>query len=658
MRSKTRKITALLISFIVIFSFFSIEFATSVSAATNLSSEIYKLAKNYTVEIQVEGDGFLSTGTGFFISADGNIVTNYHVIEGALSITVLDSSKKVYSCKKIVAYDAYKDLAIIDIDVTGHAYAKISYTYDTGDTIYTLGSSEGLTYTFADGVVSTKSRKIDGYKEDLRFIQISAPISEGNSGGPLINTKGEVIGVNAMSYATGQNLNFAVPLSYLKTITYYNYTVAEYLKYSNLAYDTLKYTVMNQGKYNYEYGWYMLSYTYDTGDDSILSVMFTYTVSSDLLSFTYYDEEDGTSIMIMLTVLPNGTDSYITTGVYNGYSQSTGVATINPCGYEKGAYTDYAFLYDLGIESTLSEIYSEYFGLALYYFEDCLCDYDLSLGDFGFTKMYSPTLDELQKCTLTLDPNGGSVYSKTVYVGLGRTVNLPTPTRSGYKCLGWATSKSATTAKYRCGDACLPSLNTKLYAVWQIAPPTVSSISGTKDGFTLKWKKHPVAVSGYQIQYSTSSKFTSPKTVTVSSYKTVSKTVSKLTNGKVYYVRLRAYRTVSGKKQYTGWSGAKSVVVLPKATTVSSLKGNKGGFTVKWKKQTSNVTGYQIQYSTSSKFTSPKTVTVSSYKTVSKTVSKLSKGKKYYVRVRTYKTVSGKKYYSGWSACKSVKTKK
>ena len=97
MRSKTRKITALLISFIVIFSFFSIEFATSVSAATNLSSEIYKLAKNYTVEIQVEGDGFLSTGTGFFISADGNIVTNYHVIEGALSITVLENRLRYVS---------------------------------------------------------------------------------------------------------------------------------------------------------------------------------------------------------------------------------------------------------------------------------------------------------------------------------------------------------------------------------------------------------------------------------------------------------------------------------------------------------------------------------------------------------------------------------
>ena len=155
-----------------------------------------------------------------------------------------------------------------------------------------------------------------------------------------------------------------------------------------------------------------------------------------------------------------------------------------------------------------------------------------------------------------------------------------------------------------------------------------------------------------------SNKFTSPKTVTVSSYKTVSKTVSKLTNGKKYYVRLRAYKTENGAKRYSGWSGAKSVVVAPKTTSISSLSANKGGFTVKWKKQTTNTTGYQIQYSLSSKFTSPKTVTVSSNKTVSKSISKLKKAKKYYVRVRTYKTISDKKYYSGWSGAKSVKTKK
>ena len=108
------------------------------------------------------------------------------------------------------------------------------------------------------------------------------------------------------------------------------------------------------------------------------------------------------------------------------------------------------------------------------------------------------------------------------------------------------------------------------------------------------------------------------------------------------------------------YSGTKTLyfTIKPKATSISSLSAGSKKFTVKWKKQSTQVTGYQIQYSTSSKFTSPKTVTVSSYKTTSKTISKLKGKKKYYVRVRTYKTVGKTKYYSSWSSAKSVTTKK
>ncbi|MGN0528111.1 MAG: fibronectin type III domain-containing protein, partial [Eubacterium sp.] len=108
------------------------------------------------------------------------------------------------------------------------------------------------------------------------------------------------------------------------------------------------------------------------------------------------------------------------------------------------------------------------------------------------------------------------------------------------------------------------------------------------------------------------------------------------------------------------YSGTKTLyfTIKPKATSISSVSAKSKGFTVKWKKQSTQVTGYQIQYSTSSKFTSSKTVTISSYKTTSKTISKLKSKKKYYVRVRTYKTVGKTKYYSSWSKAKSVTTKK
>jgi uncharacterized protein YkwD len=100
-------------------------------------------------------------------------------------------------------------------------------------------------------------------------------------------------------------------------------------------------------------------------------------------------------------------------------------------------------------------------------------------------------------------------------------------------------------------------------------------------------------------------------------------------------------------------------VSKPKGTSLSSLKATKKGFTVKWKKQATQTNGYQIQYSTSSKFSSGnKTVTISKNSTVSRNITKLLAKKKYYVRIRTYKKVNGKTYYSSWSSAKSVTTKK
>ena len=118
--------------------------------------------------------------------------------------------------------------------------------------------------------------------------------------------------------------------------------------------------------------------------------------------------------------------------------------------------------------------------------------------------------------------------------------------------------------------------------------------------------------------------------------------------------------TVKLKGNYSG-SVSKTFTIKPKATTLSKLTAGTKKLTATWKKLTTQTTGYQIQYSTSAKFTSAKTVTVSKNTTTKKTISKLKSGKKYYVRIRTYKTVkvSGKstKIYSSWSKLMSVKVK-
>lgn len=114
---------------------------------------------------------------------------------------------------------------------------------------------------------------------------------------------------------------------------------------------------------------------------------------------------------------------------------------------------------------------------------------------------------------------------------------------------------------------------------------------------------------------------------------------------------------VALKGDYEG-NGSATYQINPKGTSLKKVSKGKKRFKATWAAQKTQVTGYQLQYSTSSKFKSgTKTVTVKSYKTKTKTVKKLKAKKKYYVRIRTYKKVSGKNYYSGWSKAKSVKTK-
>lgn len=115
--------------------------------------------------------------------------------------------------------------------------------------------------------------------------------------------------------------------------------------------------------------------------------------------------------------------------------------------------------------------------------------------------------------------------------------------------------------------------------------------------------------------------------------------------------------TVSFKGNYKG-TVKKTFNIVPKGTSISKITAKKKGFSLKWKKQTIQTTGYEIQYSTSSKFKSPKTVKNIRPKTASKNISKLKADKKYYVRIRTYKTVKGKKYYSDWSNTYHIRTKK
>ena len=135
-----------------------------------------------------------------------------------------------------------------------------------------------------------------------------------------------------------------------------------------------------------------------------------------------------------------------------------------------------------------------------------------------------------------------------------------------------------------------------------------------------------------------------------------------LENGKDYGISYsRNVNVGTARLAVTGKNGYKGTVtatfkIYPKGTSIKSLKALKKGFKVTWRSQKTQTTGYQIRYSTKSSMASSKTVTITKNTTLYKTVSKLKAKRKYYVQVRTYKTVSGVKYYSGWSTRKYVKT--
>jgi S1-C subfamily serine protease len=149
----------------------------------------------------------IKTGTGFLIE-DGMIVTNYHVVEGAtnVQITMCDGSDS--ECRKIVALDQMRDLAIFVPDTPPAKSLRIADNtgHSEGERVAVIGNPLGFDGTISDGIVS--ANRTDGNGVDI--IQITAPISHGSSGSPVVNARGEVLGIATMIFSGGQNLNFAV----------------------------------------------------------------------------------------------------------------------------------------------------------------------------------------------------------------------------------------------------------------------------------------------------------------------------------------------------------------------------------------------------------------------------------------------------------------
>jgi serine protease Do len=172
--------------------------------------------------VQVRTPGGL--GSGFIIHEDGYLITNFHVIEGETQISVevyqqmkgqLD--RHSYRQVRIIAMNKYADLALLKIeDKDAPKFSRVvlgdSESLGVGERVFAIGSPLGLERTVTEGIISTKSREMQG---DL-YLQTTAQINPGNSGGPLFNLRGEVIGVTNMKITFGEGLGFAIPIEIVK----------------------------------------------------------------------------------------------------------------------------------------------------------------------------------------------------------------------------------------------------------------------------------------------------------------------------------------------------------------------------------------------------------------------------------------------------------
>ena len=218
---------------------FSLEFGLSASEISTLNDNIreamhgskyvhrfYSAIKLFPESISTnQQDNYSWTGTGFAL-CNGYIATNFHVIDNAsvISVTGINGNfSKDYSAE-IVATDKTNDLAILNLsDATSPKFGTIPYsvitaTSEVGEDVYVLGYP--LTATMGDeiklttGVISSKT----GFQGDIALYQISAPIQPGNSGGPLFDKKGNIIGIVSAKHSGAENVGYAIKASYLKTL--------------------------------------------------------------------------------------------------------------------------------------------------------------------------------------------------------------------------------------------------------------------------------------------------------------------------------------------------------------------------------------------------------------------------------------------------------
>lgn len=188
------------------------------------AKEIYKNNVDSVVSIEVRSNYSKGYGTGFIISEEGYIVTNYHVVDGAKECYVTLYDDSVYTAR-IVGYEESNDIAVIKIEPEGKIQSLVygnSSELSVGDSVYVIGNPLGdLTFTLTNGVVSALNRLIEtGDGLTINMFQTNAAVNSGNSGGPVFDEHGYVVGIASAKYASSsiEGLSFCIPIDDVRSM--------------------------------------------------------------------------------------------------------------------------------------------------------------------------------------------------------------------------------------------------------------------------------------------------------------------------------------------------------------------------------------------------------------------------------------------------------
>lgn len=350
-------------------------------------AEIYSQALSYVGEIIVydKGGNELGLATGFVYSNDGKVITNYHVIEGAYSAKIT-INEKTYTISKVLAYDENIDLAVLKINATFDTFATVcSQPIAVGSSVYAIGSSRGMTDTFSQGIITYYNRIVDG----VSHIQHDASITHGNSGGPLFNEYGEVIGINTWGISDSQNLNFAVFTSEISNLKFGTpITMAEFYESNFDPYKLLKEWVSDN--YNNQ-GDNWIAFDYHNSNESYCVSSITYYNSDWLAITTYMVFDDGATSFTCVELSENPAKCWYQAEYTDGnYSYKTNKVSgyINASKFTPNSSLTYSsYEGNYWSESAIMNVHQKAIVYSVTWFDLILENYDigLSIEDFGFT---------------------------------------------------------------------------------------------------------------------------------------------------------------------------------------------------------------------------------------------------------------------------------